>query len=300
MSSPVIRIHVGAHKTATTYIQDTLALNQAACAAAGTAYWPRHLFRNSAASAIRSDRKQREEKNSLVRRISARSSPDPARQLRQFFPQDFNITISEENLLGGPRDAATGRAYYRAGDNLQVLKRALPDHRLEVFIALRSYSGFISSLYGEALRHGNHFDPDGFKAKHTISEGLWPRVLQIVQETFPKAKVIVWRYEDFARLEDELLERLSGLSSCNLQKLQQQDILPSASAEAIRMYAREAESMPRVERRLHMLALSHTYPRTGPQSKFSLFDEAETQALSEQYGRDIERIERSGQVEFLK
>lgn len=299
LSSPTIRIHVGVHKTATTYLQDTLALNQAASAAAGTAYWTREQFRGSMSSAISADSHQRKAKPSLLKAILSRRSEDPAASLKRFVPDGYNLTISEENLLGGPRSAATGRAYYQAAQTLDVLKRALPDGEVEILLCVRSYAAFISSLFGEAMRHGNHFELNEYKAKHLTSLGLWPRVVDSIGQVFPGAKIVVWRYEDFAKLENDLLARMSGLAPDTIIKPARSDIWPSASSEAIRAFVTEGRELSSPQRRMRMLALQHEHPKTSSQSAFSLFDKNESAKLADEYAADLERVQASDHVEFL-
>ena len=299
LSSPTIRIHVGAHKTATTYLQDTLALNRAASAAAGIAYWPREDFRMPMASAISADAERLNATPSLLKSLVRRHRADPADGLKRFFPEGYNVSISEENLLGRPKSAATGATYDKAAHNLEVLKRALPDGAVEILLCVRSYAAFISSLFAEAMRHGNHFELEEFKSKHLTSSGLWTRVVDSVRQAFPDAKIVVWRYEDFAKLEDDLLARMSGLAPDKLIKPEQSDILPSASSKAIRTFVQEGANLSRAQRQMRMLALQHQHPKTGAQAPFSLFDTTESARLCDEYAADIERIRASDRVELL-
>ncbi|MEM7702005.1 MAG: hypothetical protein AAF251_08730 [Pseudomonadota bacterium] len=299
MSSPVIRIHVGAHKTATTYIQDTLALNQAASAAAGTAIWTRGQFRPALAAAITAQRKKQRTSRALFKPYLRKRCKESVHALRAFFEADCDVTISEENLLGYPRDSFSGTIYPRAAQTLNLLRPALEGQRVEIYLALRSYPAFISSLYGEALQHGDHTPIEGFKRMHRSADGLWPRVVETLSGAFPGSPITVWRYEDFARIEPEILGRLSGLCTDAIIRPAQTDILPSASAEAIREYVQTASDMPKSKRQLHMLALRHRYPKSGPNAAFSLWDEAEAAALRDEYEADIERIKTADSVEFL-
>ncbi|MEL6541818.1 MAG: hypothetical protein AAFQ34_10485 [Pseudomonadota bacterium] len=299
MSSPVIRIHVGAHKTATTYIQDTLALNQAASAAAGTATWTRAQFRPALAAAITAQREKQRTRTAYLKPSLGQRCEETVDALRGFFEVDRDVTISEENLLGYPKDSWSGTLYPRASETLDRLSPALEGHRVEIYLAVRSYPAFISSLYGEALQQGNHRPIESYKRMHRSADGLWPRVVETLQGAFPDSCITVWQYEDFARLEPEVLGRLSGLARDAIIKPAQTDILPSASAQAIEEYAQTAADMPRSQRQFHMLALRHKHPKSGPNAAFSLWNDAEAAALRDEYEADLARIKTVDAVEFL-
>ena len=300
MNTPVIRIHVGAHKTATTYIQDTLALNRIASAAAGTAYWPREQFRKALAKGLDTEKIRRKTRVPALSRALTQSRKDAVAGLSQFFATDYNVTISEENLLGEADNARSGKPYPFARDYLGLLKDALPDRPIEIYLAVRAYPDFISSLFGEALKHGHYLWPAHFRSIYSSAQGVWPEVIASIQDVFPQARLTVWRYEDFGRLEDELLSRLSGIAPDALIKPAQTDILPSASAGAILEHLEQAQDMNYTDRQMLMLALQHKHPRSGPDSKFSLWPGDEATKLLEEYKADLEQIKCSGDLEFLK
>jgi len=249
--------------------------------------------------AISADAHQRNTKPSLLNPFAHRRSADPVDDLKRFFPEGCDVTISEENLLGRPNSAWSGKTYDKAVSNLDVLRRAIPHASVEIFLCVRSYAAFISSLFGEAMRHGNHFELNAFKSKHVTCAGLWPRIVDSVRQVFPDAKIVMWRYEGFAKLEDELLTRLSGLAPDTLIKPAQSNILPSASSDAVRAFAREGRELSRPQRQVRMYALQHQHPKTGSQDTFCLFDKSESTKLADEYAADLERIQAYDRIEFL-
>ena len=278
------------HKTATTYMQEVLAINQDASAAAGTAYWPRDRFRPNIAAATRQRKAHGRSRLARIGAHFASRRDDPIERMRWMTHIDYDITISEENLLGGTEDSFSGTLYPEAASNLELLKAALPQRPIEVLIALRSYGPFTSSLFGEALKHGALIPLEQARAIAPQLPGAFPRLLQTIRGVFPHARFTVWRYEDFARLEDDLLARLSGLEPDALQKPVEEDILPSASGEAIAAFIAEAANYGRVERQLRMRALRIEHPRTPGSTRFSLWTPEETASLAQVYARDIEEI----------
>ncbi|MEM7688756.1 MAG: hypothetical protein AAF291_07015 [Pseudomonadota bacterium] len=299
MSEKTIRIHVGAHKTATTYIQDTLALNQAASAASGTAYWTREQFRSALSSAISGEKARRKSNlSSLAYRLLSQRR-ESVERLAGFFDLDLDITISDENLLGEAHDCFSGQVYPSAPIYLNLLKDALPDRPVEILLCVRSYASFLSSLYGESLRHGHFLRMVRFQEMHATGKKLWPNLVRVIHQAFPEATISVWRYEDFARLEDQVLSRMTGLAPEAIVKPSQSDILPSASSDAILAFVEEAKSLSYTQRQFRMLALQISHPRGQGSGKFSLWDGAQKAQLADEYDADIESLKKVGYVQFL-
>ena len=160
MSAKTIRIHLGAHKTASTYLQETLALNINARAAAGLVYTPRADFRPFASTMI-NQRKVRQ--YSRFAKFKARlfePGADVIAQMQELFAIPYDVTVSEENLLGEAQDCFAGALYPHAATYLNDLAKSLPDHSVEIFMAVRSYPTFLSSLYAEGLKNGMILPPE--------------------------------------------------------------------------------------------------------------------------------------------
>ncbi|MEM6586701.1 MAG: hypothetical protein AAF692_13195 [Pseudomonadota bacterium] len=299
MSDRVIRLHVGAHKTATTYIQDTLACNRDASAGAGVAYWPRETVRPLVNAMIR---QRKEAPRSTLARAKAYFSPsenDPVARLRDLFSGRFDVTISDENLLGEAKDSFEEALYLNARAQLITLKAALPETRLEILVALRSYDAFLSSLYAETLRNGAMIRPEDAKSAQARVAGEWPRLIAEIRDTFPNARLVVWRYEDFGHLENDILARLSGLDGASLNKRDSAQATLNPSIKAIETYVRDAPQMNWVDRMVHMRALIARHPQTDPSSRFTLWTAEEAATLSQRYAQDVETIKSRDDVEFL-
>ena len=299
MSDRVIRLHVGAHKTATTYIQDTLAFNRDASAGAGVAFWPRETVRPLVHAIIR---QRKEAPRTTLARAKAYFSPsenDPVARLRNLFSGRFDVTISDENLLGEAKDSFEGALYPNARAQLITLKAALPETRLEILVALRSYDVFLSSLYAEALRNGATIRPEDAKSAQARVAGEWPRLIAAIRDTFPSARLVVWSYEDFGHLENDILAQLSGLDGASLNKRNGAQATLKPSIKAIETYLRDAPQMDWEDRMVHKRALNARYPQPGPSSRFTLWTAEEAATLSQRYAKDVESIKSRGDVEFL-
>ncbi|NBB91689.1 MAG: hypothetical protein GVY32_00795 [Gammaproteobacteria bacterium] len=165
-----IRFHIGAHKTATTHLQMTLARCRLA---AGTRYVPLKRLRRWLTS--------------------------PVRKGRPFLPWHrwYRGTwlLSDENILG---NSANVRRMYR--DPASAL-RYFADGELAVFMAVRSYDTFLPSAWGERLwRHP--FEP--FEA--SIPDRRWTDIVADLQASLPGVPIHVWRYEDYRDHAREIIQ----------------------------------------------------------------------------------------------
>lgn len=156
-----IRFHIGAHKTATTHLQRTLARSRLA---PGTCYVPLKRLRRLLTS--------------------------PVRKGRPFFPwhRCYGGTwlFSDENILG---NSINVRRMYR--EPASALKY-FADCELELFLAIRSYETFLPSAWAERLwRHP--FEP----FEPAIPTRRWTDVIADLQSALPHVPIHVWRYEDY-------------------------------------------------------------------------------------------------------
>ena len=147
-----IALHLGAHKTASTYLQSCLELNQPSLADANTAILTPHDLRGQ-----------------LVDRTPApggRGTPQ-ARQRRQQRLTDLiqkagelqnasRIVVSEENLIGSCRiNLVHGELYPDLVKRLSWLPDWLNTPSTTVFMGIRSYASYFSSNLTTALQRGN-------------------------------------------------------------------------------------------------------------------------------------------------
>ena len=300
MVAPVVRLHVGAHKTASTYIQETLLLNRAESAAAGVAYWPLHTVRRSLRAARREIANGEDAGWKAPWNKSTDALQKAAERLNELLLDDYEVTISEENILGNPDDCYHSPFYRRASQTLELLKEPLKNRPVEVLLAVRSYPAFLASLYAEALRHGMFTTPEKMMQANQTCEGQWLHVIDTIRSALPHAKIIVWRYEDFAKVENDVLSRLSGLPARDMKKPSQSDILPSASPEAIEQMIQMARSLKPPQRVFKMLALKAEHPRERSNGgRFMPFSDDARARLRAEYEADLKIIEARDDVTLL-
>lgn len=208
-----IVVHLGAHKTASTYLQKCLALSRKQLQAAGVlvqaprqirphiARWPRGQHRNDTthiADAL-SWLIDRAEENGTKRLI-----------------------LSEEQFLGTLNPMINGGLMYGHVENrFSPLVKALQGRPFEVAISVRNYAEFFASAYCQIVR-GSGFRRFGWGMRtHMLDHPRgWPEITADIAGLCPRGTPIrIWRYEDFERLEQDVFAALTGPFSGEIKRI---------------------------------------------------------------------------------
>lgn len=291
----MIYLHLGVHKTATTYLQDLLAANQGKMASIGRAYWALSQIRPALADLLGNTNWS----EAGVQRLKT----DPSSPLFRFFEFVLakpDCVISDENILGFPAEAIDGEVYPRASIRLRRLRQSLGNRRVEVWLCLRAYDEFLASSYSEALRSGYYYASieDFTQRNRTMPDGRWPALVDVIRERFPDSRMVIWDYEDFRPLLQGIVSRLSGLAYDTLHHLRA-DARLSLSAQAIEAHCAQAAEMNQLERLLSIAQCEETYPRSAFPGKFYPWSPHQAEAMKQAYRDDLAEIRQRPYVEFL-
>lgn len=295
----MIYLHLGAHKTATTYLQDLFALNQGRIARGGRGYWRLDQIRPVIRQAIETERRLDGLRFGRLRR-RLRAPGQPFRQLLDMVDISMPSIISDENIIGNPSDVLRGVFYVNAGERLRRVAVALGPRETEIWLCVRAYPAFLASLFSEALRHGYHASIEEFVERNASPQGGWPSLVRTIHGCFPAARIRVWPFEDFRALRPHLVERLCGLPLPDLRPLPVDDIRPSPSARAVEAQLRETGGMSPRERTLFMSAMEEEYPAGPDAAKFDPWESDVREHMWQAYREDLATISGLPYVEFLE
>ncbi len=268
-----VSIHIGAHKTATTYIQGRLANSLALLEQHGIRYVELTEFRRAVTSQI----------------VSA---PEAAtaflRDLLENTPE--LLVLSDENIIGWTEQLyETGRLYPNLSQRLGHVLGSLSGAEIDVFLCVRGYESFIPSLYCETIRHRPFISWDEFNATFSPSAVSWVRIVDEILRLVPEHRLHLWEYENFGELEGRVFADLLG-KDLALEPPGQGSARESPSAKAI--YALEA-LLPVLERKEIRRLLPHVsreLPRSAGYSRFDPYDQAARGSLADNYRRDIGQV----------
>lgn len=278
-----ICIHLGAHKTATTYMQSTFEAirNSAAGGYLGllTPRGCRSMVGLTFHTFGRSDQE--------IDDIASRS----CQCLQGWFCSELErgvtrILISEEQILGSSRlNISTETLYPRLIDRLRCIPEVWQSHNLAFFLAVRNYADFFTSSYSTTVQRGLRLD---FSARRRSNLSRLPRrwthVVHDVLSCFPKATLHLWRYEDFSSLRDELLWAATGSNDSFIWPKTRPMMSFTREEMEIALSSRPGEMMPREIRNLAALR----FPK--PHHKFDPWDPMMRADLNKLYCEDCKQL----------
>ncbi len=239
-SDLTIHVHLGAHKTASTYLQRVLHNSRELLLERDiTVSIPRQLRAAGWTNAFR---------KTFWR--DAQPTNDQLERLRSFAPESGLWILSEENLLGGPKELAWTRTLYpRLPRSLVGLRTTFPTARIELFLAVRSYDAFFRSCYSEMLRYSGYRPFEEFYEAERFARFSWVDVVGRLLRVAPARSIHTWRYEDLAEIEESLLRRMTTLQDVSglMARRPGQPLrtcLSQAEVEALGQDASEAATAP--------------------------------------------------------
>jgi len=280
------RVHLGAHKTATTHLQGALAAKKGQLRRAGVEYLPLHRMRQAKVQELR-------------KRLDAEGVRGPARRaalteaLLPKGPRCATVALSDENLIGIPMTLLRQGLYPRAHRMVKFLSRLGGDGAtLRFYLATRSLDTLLPSTYAEATRR-RHLE-GGFDAvrRRILSDPpRWSRLVADIRKAAPEAKLRVWRYEDYPSRARKVAELFLGVDPGDLDEGKRPGGTATPSARAVA----EAEALPPElsvdERWARTSKIYGAHPATGRDDKYNPLTEEERAALRADYDADLARLE---------
>lgn len=194
MSATLWRIHLGAHKTATTHLQDALSEAREALLEAGVDALPTTALRavGFPPPAGRADWRLLAGGWAMRRRLEAAVAP-----LRR---GPRVLAVSEENVLGLSTGLLSDPLYPGAENRLRRLRPLARAGRLQVFLSVRDPAAALPSAYAQVLR--SRPVPGGFaavRAQALAAPPSWSALARRIIAALPGAPLTVWRFEDYVR-----------------------------------------------------------------------------------------------------
>lgn len=188
-----VYLHLGAHKTGTSYIQRCLKESQD--------FFDKHesmllLHRENIDESMVKD---------LMQWRKAEKAHKPPKSLDAYFQriaQDDrdSCLLSYEGFLGTMDIGSSGTIYPHTQRVLDVMTKNLANQNIKVAFAVRSYSDYIESVYKWMLKKGlkaarQPFDE--YLKGVDLQEISWVPVVNALRETFGEENVLVWSQEKF-------------------------------------------------------------------------------------------------------
>ncbi|CAM4159777.1 hypothetical protein [Vibrio agarivorans] len=173
--------HIGIHKTATTFVQDQIALSH--MDRYGVKYYPLDVLR---------DKIYRFGFCSVGRRTSPHN----------------RLLLSDENVLNGTEHLNKG-VYFDCEQRVSWCIRHIHTKKLVVFINIRNFADFYTSAYCEHLRHFPYQSLEQYLAGLDITSLSWVDVFDSLFQSHPDVEFRVFNFDRFRLDKERLLASLT-------------------------------------------------------------------------------------------
>ena len=289
-----INFCLGAHKTATTFLQEMLAANRDELNAHGVALAVPADLRKEWLPAFLSYTTQRS------------SSPDtrPPEGLAAIAPPDGTLILSEENIIGVPNDLSHHRGLYPfARQRISALASVFPGASIRFFFSIRSYETFYRSAYSEILRNRGFIPFDQFYDPARYRKNSWTGVVAEMARVIPENQITLWCYEDFRQLSPTIISMLTdGMDAAPMvARYGKKTARPSLSRKTIAILGDLSPVLSRDESRRFAKRLAEAYPVRTADDEYRPFSKKTETVMRKQYRADVLAIrERFPNVRFLE
>lgn len=279
----VIVLHLGAHKTATTYVQNALELSRDRLADLDVGYVPLTELRSTVTELLGFGR---------------RGAPAAVDRLLEKYRDCRRLILSDENIIGGLKPTRTG-FYAKRGRRVSKLLNASGSHKFQIFFAVRSYDKFLSAMYCEYIRHHPFVTAQSYLGGFNPGTFNWPRIIETLIALVGAKNVVIWRFEDFHRIQDKVFGALID-GPGDLVRKPSERIRESLSTKAVESLACLNPTHDLREIRARARAAAAAHPTAPDNPTFYAFDPSRGNELQSRYEQDVVRLrENHPDVQFL-
>lgn len=267
-----VLVHLGVHKTATTYIQSRLQNSINLLEKSGVIYVPLAEVRENITERLKQGRK-----------------PSTA-FLNRHTTSNKRLLISDENILGSLLPPTSLKLYNNPGERVALLVDWLKGNEIELCLTVRKPSSYLISRYIEYLRHGDYIDFKEYYRKINFNQFSWNYLINdIKNET--GLSVTVQKFEEIfaANNEENYLASLTGLPKLKLKEANKgNDIRRSAiSQQAFDIVKLFAMNYPSSKVK-DLVRLLDNAEQTSTSKPLQLFEDDLGGGVDFQYGLDSE------------
>lgn len=284
-----IHIHLGAHKTASTFMQNWLTKHLSLLKHNKIAYVPLENLRRQFSSAFWELAADQDKSVSIT----------PAQLRDMIFAEaescGFDLAsthlfiLSEENILGSLSSLSTeGILYPGLTHRLQILAEIFEGYQIQPFFSVRSYLEFYPSAYAETLRDGYIKPFENYLYDLALTRNSWIDIIETIESALGPA--IVWPYEQFRNNAHHVLSTLLQMTITTdsidantviRRSLTQKGLLLALSCQ-------DSLSVGEIKKLVNLLAEKMKFE--DPDEKISIKDSRMINDLSEKYANDLQSL----------
>jgi hypothetical protein len=278
---PSISLHLGAHKTGTTFIQHVLVAKDQELTRFGVAMIPLKTVRSRVTSAFGSG--------------NLESGAGLLTETAEKVPSCERVIVSDENISGsGTRDILRqGRPlYFSLASRLDNLcQQVLANRRMTVYFCIRSHVEFLPAMYSEALRHNDFCSFEEYLRGIDLRNLSWIPVVREIASVVGPQNLVLWDFETFKKNPLRIAAAIAGVPEQTLSGASA-DRRTSASGKAIQALAALRTALADSEIRKLVKSVERALPQGSEYPVFRPFDEQTAQQLRRRHEGDWNEIRR--------
>jgi hypothetical protein len=287
-------VHFGAHKTATTFIQEFMKSKKPQLRKQGVGYVPLNVTREVLFPYVPRRVKALQQEN---------KTQDPAKVAKlvlacvrpqaEGLPPLRRLVVSDENLAGSPHALVkSGQLYPEAPLRLQVMREMFPESQFSLLFCIRDYADFLVSCYCEVLRAHKLGPLPNLLASIRPEAMSWPRLFEQISSAMPGIELRFWRYEDFVHSPADVAAEMASVPLDDVKEAMSKKVRPSLSVKAVAMLQALSGIVSDAEhkRLANYLAEKFEFEENG--GKLRINDEAQVEKLKQMYRADLEELDK--------
>jgi len=277
---PTIKLYLGAHKTASTYIQNLLFVNRVFLEEKGfSIFIPKTLRKLYLPQFFEYCKEGKVSKNLYDILLNSKE----------------NIIISDENLIGIPEDFIRVKGMYPyAVERLKCFKKLYKDFDIKFYFSIRNYFEFYNSIYSEIIRNSEFLTIKEFKERLWWKDNSWVKLIEEISQIIGKENIFIW---DFSLVKKDLFTILKLLVNINEKEfnLLKKDIKEKRLGLSLKSIEimENIHSVLKVDEYFSLLErINNKYSVSKGFSKVNVFSNDEKKFLKNKYEKDIKSIEK--------
>jgi hypothetical protein len=275
-----INLHIGAHRNASTTMQQFLDRNQTGLRQTGVEVWtPSRTRKGLFAGLI----ERPEDVTEQLERRGSRSCGLIAIEMERLVRAGRRqLLISDENMIGTTRNNLRHvRLYPRVDERLRRFRPGLAPGLRRIGLSIRSYDTFWASCLAFGLTQGFRMPLTADLDHYITQPRRWRDLVRDVASAFPGVEILVWPYERFAGQPDVQLAILTGGIASDL---------PFTGARDWTNASPRCDKLRRILIQRGETALGRSF--SDQDGRWMPFDEAQRLALRAQYAVDLDWLRR--------
>jgi hypothetical protein len=286
-----INVHLGVHKTATTFIQSQLHDNRTQLTDAGIAFCGIWHVRKTFTSAF-----------DVMSWIDPMARPlirtRLGRRLARVLPDTSGVEtfiLSDENLLGLiSANHRLGSLYPNARRRVALLDALLAGHQVHYFLSIRRYPDYLTSSWLQLASRGKAPAFENYLSRFSPAGRGWAEVVADVARACGPDRLTVWTYDWFSDDPSRAFELLAPAARFEVPQGElRRDVLPSMTIKGLKVMTALEDLLSGRELK-EFSRFIRTFPFDEPNPRLEIADAGLVAAYEDKYVRDLAAIRALG------